>query len=113
MDLDGMEGLRKFVLDRLAEDELRAERDELPILDEAERRGTLRVLRANEGGLLLVPGPAEAQGGQRPVPFAEKVALLREEVVTGADDSTLLLLARAYESDHGWQEEWRTNLPQP
>ncbi|TDV57849.1 hypothetical protein [Actinophytocola oryzae] len=108
-----MEDLRRFVLDRLAEDEARAGRDELPLLDEAERRGTLAVLRADEGGLLLVPGPAEAQDGQPPVPFAEKAALLREEVVTGADDSTLLLLARAYETDHGWQEEWRTNSPQP
>lgn len=112
MDVDTVEDLRQFVLDRLAEDEERAERDELPLLDEAERRGRLRVLRADEGGLLLVPGPTEPEDGQAPVPFAEKAASLREEVAAGADESTLRLLASAYDTDHGWQEEWRTDSPQ-
>jgi hypothetical protein len=110
MDVDTVEHLRQFVLDRLAEDEQRAARAELPLLDEAERRGRLRVLRADEGGLLLVPGPAEALDERPPVPFAEKAALLREEVASGADDSTLRLLAGAYDTDHGWQEEWRTDV---
>jgi hypothetical protein len=100
-----MDDLRTFVLDRLAEDEARAERAELPLLDEAERRGRLRFLRADEGGLLLVPGAAEAQDEQ--VPFAEKAALLRDELTAGTDESTLRLVASAYDTHHGWQEEWR------
>jgi hypothetical protein len=108
MDVDAVEDLRQFVLDRLAEDEQRAAREELPQLDEAELRGRLRILRTDEGGLMLVPGPTEAQDGQAPVPFEEKAALLRDELAAGADDSTLRLLATAYETHHGWQEEWRT-----
>lgn len=100
-----MDDLRTFVLDRLAEDEARAERAELPLLDEAERRGRLRFLRADEGGLLLVPGTAEAEDEQ--VPFAEKAALLRDELTAGTDESTLRLVASAYDTHHGWQEEWR------
>lgn len=100
-----MDDLRTFVLDRLAEDEARAERAELPLLDEAERRGRLRFLRADEGGLLLVPGAAEAPDEQ--VPFAEKAALLRDELTAGTDESTLRLVASAYDTHHGWQEEWR------
>src|SRR4051794_21411365 len=38
MDGDTTVDLRQFVLDRLDEDEARAERGELPMLDEAERR---------------------------------------------------------------------------
>jgi len=97
--------LRRFVLDRLAEDEARAGRAELPLLDEAERRGRVRFLRADEGGLLLVPGASDAQ--DEPVPFAEKAALLREEIANGTDESTLRLVASAYDTHHGWQEEWR------
>ena len=107
MDVDTVADLRRFVLDRLAEDEERVEREELPLLDEAERRGRLRFLRANEGGLLLVPGAAEAQDKQLPVPFAEKAALLRDELAAGTDESTLRLVASAYDTHHGWQEEWR------
>jgi hypothetical protein len=101
--------IKQFVLDRLAEDEDRAARGELPLLDEAEAAGKLRVLRADEGGLLLVPGPAEAQDGQHPVPFEEKVVLLRNEVDADSDDATLRLLAAVYDTDHGWQEEWRSD----
>lgn len=107
MDVDTVADLRRFVLDRLAEDEERAAREELPLLDEAERRGRLRFLRADEGGLLLVPSASEAQDEQAPVPFAEKAALLRDELESGADESTLRLLASAYDTHHGWQEEWR------
>lgn len=102
-----MEDLRRFVLDRLAEDQARADRGELPLLDDAERRGRLRFLRADEGGLLLVPGASEAQDEQVPVPFTEKAALLRDELVSGTDESTVRLLASAYDTHHGWQEEWR------
>ncbi|MEV8437277.1 hypothetical protein AB0425_07885 [Actinosynnema sp. NPDC051121] len=103
------EDLRRFVLDRLAEDEERLAREELPLLDEAERRGRLRVLRSDDGReLLLVPGEAQAQGERAPVPFEEKARWLREEVEGSSDRSVLLLLASAYDTHHGWQEEWRT-----
>jgi hypothetical protein len=108
MDLDTVEDLRRFLLERLDEDEQRADQGELPYLDEAERRGRLRIVRADEGGLLLVPGPTEAQDEQAPVPFDEKVALLRDELADESDESTLRLLASAYDTHHGWQEEWRT-----
>jgi hypothetical protein len=108
MDLDTVEDLRRFVLERLDEDEQRAAQGELPYLDEAERRGRLRIVRADEGGLLLLPGPAEAQDERVPVPFDEKAALLRDELADDSDESTLLLLASAYDTHHGWQEEWRT-----
>lgn len=104
---NAVEELRRFVLDRLAEDQQRADQGELPMLDEAERRGRLRILRADEGGLLLVPGSTEVLDDQAPVPFEEKAAMLREELGTRADDSTLRLLANAYDNHHGWQEEWR------
>jgi hypothetical protein len=107
MDVDTVTELREFVLDRLAEDEERAEREELPLLDEAERRGRLRFVRADEGGVLLVPGASEAQDEQEPVPFTEKAALLRDELAAGTDEDTLRLLASAYDTHHGWQEEWR------
>ncbi|MCE6997384.1 hypothetical protein LZG04_21640 [Saccharothrix sp. S26] len=103
------EDLRRFVLDRLTEDEERLAREELPLLDEAERRGRLAVLRSDDGReLLLVPGEAHAQLERAPVPFAEKAQWLRKEVEGSSDRSVLLLLAAAYDTHHGWQEEWRT-----
>ncbi|PSL57453.1 hypothetical protein B0I31_102432 [Saccharothrix carnea] len=103
------EDLRRFVLDRLAEDEERLAREELPLLDEAERRGRLAILRSDDDReLLLVPGEAHTQQQHAPVPFAEKARWLRAEVEGGSDRSALLLLAAAYETHHGWQEEWRT-----
>ncbi|GAB2957371.1 hypothetical protein [Saccharothrix stipae] len=103
------EDLRRFVLDRLAEDEERLAREELPLLDEAERRGRLRILRSDDGReLLLVPHEAQAQDERAPVPFAEKARWLRKEVESGLDRSVLELLAAAYDTPHGWQEEWRT-----
>lgn len=106
---DTIAELRDFVLARLDEDEQRLAEGELPFLDEAERRGRLRVLRADDGeGLLLVAGPVQTQEERAPVPFAEKVGYLREEVAERADEQTLLLLAQAYDHHHWWQEEWRT-----
>ncbi|TWP53660.1 hypothetical protein FKR81_02550 [Lentzea tibetensis] len=101
--------LRQFVLGRLAEDEQRLADDELPFLDEAERRGRLRILRSDDGkGLLLIPGPVQAQGERAPVPFPEKVAMLRTEIENTEDESLLRFLALAYDTHHSWQEEWRT-----
>ncbi|MFI9011110.1 hypothetical protein ACIGNX_28135 [Actinosynnema sp. NPDC053489] len=103
------EDLRRFVLDRLAEDEERLAREELPLLDDAESRGRLRVLRSDDGReLLLVPGDTQALGDRAPVPFDEKAQWLRKEVEGTSDRSLLVLLATAYETHHGWQEEWRT-----
>ncbi|MEU4744814.1 hypothetical protein AB0G02_30730 [Actinosynnema sp. NPDC023658] len=103
------EDLRRFVLDRIDEDEERLAREELPLLDEAERRGRLRILRSDDGQeLLLVPGEAQAQSERAPVPFAEKAQWLRKEVEGTDDRSVLKLLAMAYDTHHGWQEEWRT-----
>jgi hypothetical protein len=107
MDVDVVSELRQFVLDGLTEDEQRVDRGELPLLDEAERRGRLRILRADEGGLLLVPGTEELQDERTAIPFEEKAALLRDEVAASTDESTLRLLANAYDTRHGWQEEWR------
>lgn len=102
------EDLRRFVLDGLAEDERRLAREELPLLDEAERQGRLRVLHTDDGqGLVLVPGPVQGQLDRTPVPFEEKARWLREEVETTADTEVLRLLATAYDTHHGWQEEWR------
>ncbi|SDG57073.1 hypothetical protein SAMN05216553_109131 [Lentzea fradiae] len=98
--------LRRFVLDRLDEDEARLARDELPLLDEAEAGGKLRIARSDDGaGLLLLPGPTQAPTD--PVPFPEKVAVLRAEVAQTDDDAALRLLANAFDTHHDWQEEWR------
>ncbi|WP_434443556.1 hypothetical protein [Lentzea sp. E54] len=97
------------MLARLAEDEQRLANDELPLLDEAERRGRLRILRSDDGeSLLLLPGPVQAQDERAPVPFPEKLAMLRREIENSGNESLLRLLAAAYDTDHGWQEEWRT-----
>jgi hypothetical protein len=95
--------LRRFVLDRLDEDEQRLAREELPLLDEAEREGRLRITRSDDGaGLLLLPGPVQAAEERVPVPFPEKVAALRTD-----DEAMLRLLAGAYDTHHAWQKEWR------
>lgn len=110
MDVDVREDLRRFVLDRLAEDERRLAEGESSLLEDAEGRGRLRIVRADKGGgLLLLPGPESADHDHAPVPFEEKAALLRQELETGADDATLRLLATAYDTHHAWQEEWRPN----
>ncbi|WP_434443453.1 hypothetical protein [Lentzea sp. E54] len=100
--------LRQFVLDRLDEDERRLADDQLPLLDEAEGRGRLRITRSDDGtGLLLLPGPIQAAEERHPVPFGEKVALLRAEVEHTSDEAVLRLLAEAFDTHHDWQEEWR------
>ncbi|MDX8049957.1 hypothetical protein SK571_11245 [Lentzea sp. BCCO 10_0798] len=102
------EELRRFVLDRLTEDEQRLARDELPLLDEAEGRGRLRITRSDDGsGLLLLPGPIQAAEERNPVPFPEKLPQLRTEVENSDDEALLRLLAEAYDTHHDWQEEWR------
>ncbi len=100
--------LRRFVLDRLDEDERRLAQEKLPLLDEAEGRGRLRIARSDDGaGLLLLPGPIQAAEERVPVPFPEKLALLRAEVGQTDDEATLRLLAAAFDTHHDWQEEWR------
>lgn len=100
--------LRRFVLDRLDEDERRLAGEELPLLDDAERRGRLRISRTDDGaGLLLLPGPIQAADERELVPFPEKVVLLRSEVEQTDDDTVLRLLAGAFDTHHDWQEEWR------
>lgn len=100
--------LRRFVLDRLDEDERRLADEKLPLLDEAEGRGRLRVVRSDDGaGLLLLPGPIQAAEERDLVPFPEKAALLRTEVEQTDDESVLRLLAAAFDTHHDWQEEWR------
>jgi len=93
--------LRRYVLDRLDE-------EKLPLLDEAEGRGRLRIIRSDDGtGLLLLPGPIQAAEERVRVPFPEKFALLRTEVERTHDEALLRLLAAAYDTHHDWQEEWR------
>jgi hypothetical protein len=100
--------LRRFVLDRLDEDAQRLAEEKLPLLDEAEGRGRLRIMRSDDGsGLLLLPGPIQAPAERVPVPFQEKLALLRTEVEQTDDEALLRLLAAAYDTHHDWQEEWR------
>jgi hypothetical protein len=100
--------LRRFVLDRLDEDEQRLAHEKLPLLDEAETEGRLRVVRSDDGtGLLLVPGPVQAAEEQVTVPFLEKAAALRTEVGRTDDEAMLRLLAAAYDTHHAWQKEWR------
>ena len=100
--------LRRFVLDQLDADEQRRAEEKLPLLDEAEGRGRLRIIRSDDGsGLLLLPGPIQAAEERVPVPFPEKFALLRTEVEQTRDEALLRLLAGAYDTHHDWQEEWR------
>ena len=98
--------LRAFVLARLAEDEQRLAEGELPYLDEAERRGRLRIIRTDDGkGLLLLSGQVPQE--RVPVPFHEKAEFIRREVNDQQDENTLKMLASAYETHFDWLEEWR------
>jgi hypothetical protein len=100
--------LDEFVLARLAEDEERFHAGELPQLDEAERRGRLRIMRADGGdGLLVAGGPVEAMEDRHPVPFAEKAEFLRREIRDSHDDVTVKLIASVYEAHPDWRDEWR------
>ncbi|HSL08163.1 MAG TPA: hypothetical protein VK887_09310 [Pseudonocardiaceae bacterium] len=98
--------LGAFVLARLAEDEQRLAEGELPYLDEAERRGRLRIIRTDDGkGLLLLSGQVPQE--HVPVPFHEKAEFIRREVNDQQDENTLKMLASAYETHSDWLEEWR------
>ena len=100
--------LDEFVLARLAEDEERVRAGELPLLDEAERRGRLRIMHADDGdGLLLAGGPVEAMADRHPVPFAEKAEFLRREIRDAHDDTSVKLIASVYEAHPDWRDEWR------
>lgn len=100
--------LDEFVLARLAEDEERFRAGELPLLDEAERRGRLRIMYADDGdGLLLAGGPVEAMEDRHPVPFAEKAEFLRREVRDAHDDASVKLVASVYEAHPDWHDGWR------
>jgi hypothetical protein len=100
--------LDEFVLARLAEDEERVRAGELPLLDEAERRGRLRIMHAHGGaGLLLAGGPVEAMEDRQPVPFAEKAEFLRREIRDAHDDASVKLVASVYEAHPDWQDGWR------
>ena len=100
--------LDELALARRAEDEQRARDGELPLLDEAERRGRLRIMYADDGdGLLLAGGPVEAMEDRHPVPFAEKAEFLRREIRDAHDDASVQLIASVYEAHPDWQEGWR------
>lgn len=100
--------LDEFVLARLAEDEERVRAGELPLLDEAERRGLLRIMHTDDGeGLLIAAGPVEAMAERRPVPFAEKAEFLRREIRDTHDDKSVKLVASVYAAHPDWQDDWR------
>ena len=103
-----MDDLSGFVLARLADDERRLEAGELPHIDEAERRGRLRIMRTDDHrGLLLVGGPVQAMEERVPVPFAEKAAFLRREIHHQHDETMLGLVASVYDAHPDWREQWR------
>jgi hypothetical protein len=103
-----VDDLVAFVCARLDDDELRFAERELPHLDEAERRGRIRVLRTDDGvGLLVSADPVEAD----PVPFPEKAALLRREAGNGRDEDVLRLVAAVYDTHPDWRETWRPTNP--
>jgi hypothetical protein len=103
-----MSDLNDFVLARLDDDEKRFKAGELPYLDEAERRGRIRIMRASGGGgLLLAADPVEAREERAPVPFPEKVTFLRREAQTRQDKDVLGLVAAVYDTHPDWREEWR------
>lgn len=97
-----------FVLARLDEDERRFDAGELPQVDEAERRGRIRIMPTDDGtGLLLAAGPLQAQEDRVPVPFPEKVSFLRREAQDQQDRKALALIASVYDTHPDWREEWR------
>ncbi len=107
-----MSDLTEFVLARLDDDERRYAEGVLPALDEAERRGRLRLMPADDGsGLLLLPGPVEAQEERIPVPFPEKVAHLRREIRERGDEETARLIASVYAAHPDWRGEWEAASP--
>ncbi|MEU7791097.1 hypothetical protein [Amycolatopsis sp. NPDC049159] len=104
-----MTNLGEFVLARLAEDEERFRAGELPQLEEAERRGRLRIMYADDAaGLLLAGGPVEAREDRLPAPVAENVEFLRREVCDGHDDTSVKLIASVCETHPDWRAGRRT-----
>lgn len=104
----GMNELANFVLARLADDERRYEAGELPLLDEAERHGRIRIMPSATGaGVLLSADPVQAREERAPVPFPEKVGHLRAEAEGLADKDMLGLIASVYDSHPDWREQWR------
>lgn len=103
-----MDELGDFVLARLAEDEQRFADGVLPRLDDAERRGRLRIMRTDDGaGLLLSADPVPAREERVPVPFPEKATFIRREVRDLRDEAMLGLVAAVYDAHPDWQERWR------
>jgi hypothetical protein len=103
-----MTELSTFVLDRLDDDERRFAAGELPFIDEAERRGRIRVMRTDDGaGLLVAADPVQAPDERVPVPFPEKAELLRQEARAGQDEDVLGLVASVYDTHPDWREDWR------
>jgi hypothetical protein len=101
--------LSDFVLARLDDDERRFHAGELPHIDEAERRGRIRIMPTTDrSGLLLAADPVQAQEERVPVPFPEKVAFLRDEARSQQDKNMLGLIASVYDTHPDWREEWRT-----
>jgi hypothetical protein len=99
--------LSAFVLARLADDETRFNAGELPYLDEAERRGRIRVMYTGDGtGLLLAADPVETTEQRAPVPFPDKLAFLRAEAKVMRDKDALTLVASVYRTHPDWQEDW-------
>jgi hypothetical protein len=100
--------LTAFVLARLAEDEMRFNAGELPHLDEAERHGRIRIMYTEDGsGLLLAADPVEVPEERAPVPFPDKVALLRAEAKVMQDRDVLTLVASVYRTHPDWRGEWQ------
>lgn len=100
--------LTAFVHTRLDEDEQRHARRMLPYLDEAERRGRIRIMRTDDDqGLHLAAGPLAAREERAPVPFPEKVEYLRREIARDGDADTLRLIASVYAGHSGWRPEWQ------
>lgn len=97
-----------FINARLDEDQRRFENQELPLLDEAERHGHIRIMRTDdEAGLLVSAGPLEAREERIPVPFPEKAHYLRQEGADGRDENVLRLVAAVYDAHPAWREVWR------
>lgn len=99
--------LTAFVLARLAEDETRFNAGELPYLDEAERRGRIRIMYTTDGeGLLLAADPVETPEQRVPVPFPDKLAFLRAEANVMRDNDFLTLVASVYRTHPDWRDDW-------
>ncbi len=107
-DTTTVDDLVAFVCARLDDDEHRFANRELPHLDEAERRGRIRIMRTDDGvGLLVAADPVEVQEEREPVPFPEKAAFLRREAGDERDEDVLRLVAAVYDTHPDWDDSWR------